>query len=203
MSRTHIAALAFLAAGSFACQPPLAAQTQTKSGTAAVQKPAPSESPAANPVTAKPADVSSPDAIFAATYDVISGPATQKRDWDRFRSLFYPGARLVWTATKKEGGLSAKAMAPEEYVERAKSYFEKSGFFEREISRRTESWGSILHAFSTYESRHDAKDPAPFARGINSFQLFFDGTRWWIITIYWQEESPQTALPAEFLPKVM
>jgi hypothetical protein len=55
-------------------------------------------------------------------------------------------------------------------------------------------------AFSTYESRHDAKDVVPFARGINSFQLFFDGTRWWILTIYWQEEVPENPLPPEFLP---
>ena len=36
-------------------------------------------------------DVASPDAIIAAAYDVISGPAGQKRDWNRMRSLFYPG----------------------------------------------------------------------------------------------------------------
>jgi hypothetical protein len=44
------------------------------------------------------------------------------------------------------------------------------------------------------------KDATPFARGINSFQLFFDGTRWWILTIYWQEETPEHPLPAEYLP---
>jgi len=51
---------------------------------------APTTPPA--PPAAKPADVASPDAILAATYDVISGPAGQKRDWDRFRSLFLSGA---------------------------------------------------------------------------------------------------------------
>jgi len=71
---------------------------------------------------------------------------------------------------------------------------------ENEIARHTEQWGNILQAFSTYESRHDAKDVMPFARGINSFQLFSDGTRWWILTIYWQEEGPENPLPAEFLP---
>jgi hypothetical protein len=72
--------------------------------------------------------------------------------------------------------------------------------FEREIARRTERWGNILQAFSTYESRHDAKDAAPFARGINSIQLFYDGNRWWVVTIFWQEESAQNPLTAEFLP---
>jgi hypothetical protein len=156
------------------------------------QVPAP---PAANPV-----DVTSPDAIIAAAYDVISGSAGQKRDWDRMRSLFYPGARFIRTAPKKEGGMSATSFSAQDYIDRATPYFEKNGFFEKEIARRTEKWGNILQAFSTYESTHDAKDVAPFARGINSFQLFFDGTRWWILTIYWQEESPDNPLPAEFLP---
>ncbi|PYU56613.1 MAG: hypothetical protein DMG55_23440 [Acidobacteria bacterium] len=149
---------------------------------------------------AKPSDVASPEAILAAVYDVISGPATQKRDWDRFNSLFYPDARLIRTAPQKEGGFSATTFTPQGYVDRATSYFEKNGFFEREIARRTEHWGNILQAFSTYESRHDAKDALPFARGINSFQLFFDGNRWWILTIFWQEETAHNPLPTEFLP---
>ena len=46
-------------------------------------------------VPADPEDVASVDAIVAAVYDVISGPAGEARDWDRFRSLFLPGARLI------------------------------------------------------------------------------------------------------------
>jgi len=160
----------------------------------------PSQQSAVTPAhEAKPADVASPDAILAAVYDVISGPAAQERDWDRMCSLFYPGAQLISTRAKKEGGLSATFVTPQGYIDRAEPYFKKNGFFEREIARRTERWGNIMEAFSTYESRHDPKDPGPFARGINSFQLFFDGTRWWIMTIYWAEETPQTPLPPEFL----
>ena len=164
-------------------------------------KPVPtSQQPAATQVhEAKPADVASPDAILAAAYDVISGPAGQERDWDRMRSLFYPGAQLIRTAVKKEGGLSATFLTTQEYIDRAGSYFKTNSFFEREIARRSERWGSIMQVFSTYESRHDPKDPVPVARGINSFQLFFDGTRWWIMTIYWAEETTQTPLPPEFL----
>lgn len=68
------------------------------------------------------------------------------------------------------------------------------------MARRSERFGSIMHVFSTYASRHEAKDPEPFERGINSFQLFFDGTRWWIVTIYWEAESAGIKIPAEFLP---
>jgi hypothetical protein len=170
-------------------------------GSAQNQAPPPvSIAPAAAVPAANPTDVASPDAIMAEVYDVISGTAGKKRDWDRMRSLFYPGARLIPIKPRKEGGMGATSFSVQDYIDRASVYFEKNGFAEREIARRTEKWGNILQAFSTYESRHDAKDAAPFARGINSFQLFFDGTRWWILTIYWQEETPDNPLPAEFLP---
>ncbi|HZH06175.1 MAG TPA: hypothetical protein VEY69_05825, partial [Lautropia sp.] len=63
--------------------------------------PAPAAKPAVDPFAsippARPADVRSVESIVAALYDVISGDAGVKRDWNRFRSLFYPGARMIPT----------------------------------------------------------------------------------------------------------
>jgi len=78
---------------------------------------------------------------------------------------------------------------------------ERDGFFEREIARRMETFGNIAHVFSTYESKHAAGDPAPFARGINSIQLLKDGGRWWIVTIYWDSEKAGNPIPSEYLLK--
>jgi hypothetical protein len=153
------------------------------------------------PPPARPADVASPDAILAACYDVISGPAGQKRDWDRFKSLFVPGARLIPTQAKKDGpGFTIFVATPDQYAAFADAYFQKNAFAEKEIARKSERYGAIMHIFSTYESRHDPKDEKPFERGINSFQLFYDGSRWWIVTIYWMGETPDAPIPAEFLP---
>src|SRR5690242_10349671 len=70
----------------------------------------PQVSAAPAPPSANPADVTSPDAILAALYDVISGPAEKPRDWNRFRSLFLPGARLVPTGTDPKGGERARSI---------------------------------------------------------------------------------------------
>jgi hypothetical protein len=148
---------------------------------------------------AKPEDVSSPDAILAATYDVISGPPGE-RDWNRFNSLFLPDARLIATGTsKKDGKQRIDSFPPEGYAKMAGGYFKEHGFFEREIGRKAERYGNIMQIFSTYESRNTKEDKDPFARGINSFQLYYDGTRWWVVTIFWEEESPTTPIPQEFL----
>ena len=156
--------------------------------------------------TANLADVSSIDAIINAAYDVISGPAGQKRDWDRERSLFIPGARLIPTAAKpgetSEDGMSAQIVDVEAYLARVEPYFEKSGFYEKEVARRTEQFGQIAHVWSTYESRHKEDDREPFMRGINSIQLFHDDTRWWIATIYWQHESVDAPIPGKYLRQV-
>ena len=87
----------------------------------------------------------------------------------------------------------------EDYIARASAHFEKNGFFEKEVARRTEQFGNIAHVWSTYESRHSLDDPEPFMRGINSFQLFHDGARWWIVNIYWQHESAAHPIPEKYL----
>ena len=162
---------------------------------AVAQAPAPPAPPAPK---ANPADVKSMDSILAALYDVISGPAGQKRDWDRFRSLFLPGARLIPTGTRPTGETSARVLTPEDYIARSAPFLEKEGFFEREIARHVDQYGHITQVFSTYESRHKAGE-SPFARGINSIQLVNDGQRWWIVTILWEGETPGTPIPKEYL----
>ncbi len=151
------------------------------------------------PKAANPVDVASLDAIMKAVYDVISGDAGQKRDWDRFRSLFHKDARLIPSGKNKDGVVGARAFTPEEYITRSSPFMEKEGFFERETARRVDQYGSIAQVFSTYESFHKKDDKTPFARGINSFQLLNDGKRWWVITIYWQGETPETPIPKEYL----
>ncbi|MCU0251102.1 MAG: hypothetical protein MUE61_12885 [Vicinamibacterales bacterium] len=129
------------------------------------------------------ADTASPEAIVAALYDVISGPAGQARDWDRFRGLFAPGARLVPAAPRKDGAAPV-ALSPDDYAARANDAFLKAGFFEREVSRKADGFGTI---------------EKPFARGINSIQLMQHGGRWWIVTVMWDQERPDNPIPAKYL----
>ena len=150
---------------------------------------------------ADPRDVESIDAIIAAAYEVISGPAGQKRDWNRERSLFYPGARIIPTASvpgRNDVDLEPQMLDVEAYIKRVEPLLD-AGFYETEIARRTEQFGRMAHVWSTYESRHHPRDPAPFMRGINSFQLFYDGDRWWILSVYWQHESAEHAIPENYL----
>ena len=144
-------------------------------------------------VPANPADVASIDSIMRATYDVISGPAGEKRDWNRMRSLFTSNARLMPLA---KAGLRSGTV--EDYIATSGPMLERDGFFEQEIARKVEQYGDIAHVFSTYQARRTADGPV-FLRGINSFQLVRHGGRWWVVSIMWQHETPENPIPAEYL----
>jgi hypothetical protein len=149
-------------------------------------------------------DFASIDAIITAAYDGISGAAGEERDWDRERALFFPGACLIPTAlgageSDRGPDLAPQMLDVEGYIARVREYFGNNAFYEKEVARRTEQFGQVAHVWSTYESRHNPDDPKPFMRGINSIQLFHDGKRWWIVTIYWQHESLEYPLPNKYL----
>ena len=160
----------------------------------------PNLSQAAPAATAE--DVESIDAIMKAVYDVISGEAGQARDWERFKSLFIGEAQLIPASKKQDGkGMRYAIMSPDGYVKMAGARVEEEGFFEKEIHRVVEEFGPIAHVFSTYEARRSLDDEKPFVRGINSFQLFNDGKRWFVVSIYWTAERPDLSIPEKYLPQ--
>ncbi|GAB5518028.1 MAG: hypothetical protein RhofKO_02790 [Rhodothermales bacterium] len=133
-------------------------------------------------------DVASIGSIIHAIYETISGPAGEERDWDRFRSLLHPDARLIPIGRTPDGVAFPVSLGVNDYIERAKPAFLNDGFYEVETSRKVETYGYMTHLFSTYEARL-AEDAEPFDRGINSFQLLHDGSRWWIMSIFWNSEA--------------
>ncbi|PZR40839.1 MAG: hypothetical protein DI538_03040 [Azospira oryzae] len=142
-------------------------------------------------------DVVSVDATIAALYEVISGDPGTPRDWDRFRYLFQPEAQLLPTRKTAEGTLTLRAMKPDEYIQFFSTRI-TTGFFERELHRTTEQYGTVVHVFSTYETR-EKKDGPVTNRGINSIQLFFDGKRYSIVNVFWCAESAGFPLPDKYI----
>lgn len=157
--------------------------------------------PVRDSIPVNQADVSSVNAIIAALYDVISGDAGQKRNWDRMRTLFVPEARMTATGQRPDGTKVRRSMSVEDYINTSGPYLEKNGFFEVEIGRSQHEYGSIVQVFSSYASRQKQSDANPFMRGINSIQLWNDGKRWWIISILWESETKNNPIPEKFLNK--
>ena len=147
---------------------------------------------------ADPADVETIDGIITAFYDVVSGPAGEARDWARDSTLYLPGVRFTVVRREADGILVARTLDHGTWAAAAAPALER-GFFEREIHRSTRRFGPIADVFSTYEWSLTDGGPAG-GRGINSLQLFHDGSRWWITAALWADEEPGTPIPPAFLP---
>lgn len=156
----------------------------------------------ADSIPVNPADVATIDATIHSLYDVISGPAGEKRNWDRMRTLFLPEAKLMATGKRQDGSMAKRVMSVEDYITTSGPFLEKEGFFEQEIGRKTEQFGGVVHVFSSYDSKKTLKDEKPFMRGINSIQLWNDGKRWWIVSVFWQAETPDNPIPEKYLNRV-
>ena len=168
----------------------------------AAPAPAAAQSTATAPAAraADPRDVASLDAIVSALYASISGPKDAPRDFDRLRTLFAPSARLIPTGTGPDGVPRLRTWTVEEYITAAGPGLMANGFFEREIGRSTTHYGNVWHMMSAYDSRNTLTS-APFARGVNSIQLFKGADRWYIVTVFWDSERPGNPIPADLLTR--
>lgn len=149
-------------------------------------------------IEADPKDVSTIDGIVKAFYETISGGKGVPRQWSRDRTLYIPDVRFI-NMNETDGKIRAGIMSHQQYVNAVNEPLLRDGFTEREINRVTRKFGNIAHVFSTYE--YSADDGKEKGRGVNSIELFWDGTRWWISAASWDEERPHNPIPKEFLPK--
>jgi len=153
-------------------------------------------SPQTHP-SANPADVSSKDAIVGAIYEAISFREGEHPDMSRLRSLFNPHAQFIRITQDGVDTMDLESFTAS-FRERVKTGALKS-FYEAELSRQTLAFGSIAQIFSTYHKRMNTEDPESLIRGINSLQLYYDGQRWWISSILWEDERHDNLIPPEYL----
>lgn len=155
------------------------------------------------PTASAPTGTDSIEGIITTLYALISGPAGEPRDWDAFRAMFIEGARMIPTNRaihQDQGGHPPEVMDVEAFIRATAPVLEPMGFEERQVAMRVERFGCVAHAWSTYESRRAPDDAEPFSRGINSIQLYHDGARWWVVTVFWDSERPDNPIPPEYLP---
>ena len=141
------------------------------------------------------------DKTIKTLYNVISGETGKKRQWNQFKFLFTTDAKLIAAGRDSKNKNKIQYMSPDDYIKNSGKWLETNGFFEKEIHRTVNTFGNIAQIFSTYECFYNITDKKPFMRGINSIQLWHDGKRWWIVNIYWTQETKGNPIPEEFLPE--
>jgi hypothetical protein len=142
-------------------------------------------------------DPASIDGIVGSIYDSITFSKGTLPNLKQYRTLFIPNASF--TRLRANG---VDQMDLEGFIS---SFFmrirngEITQFHESEIARKTLQYGRMAQVFSTYKKTFTPGNPASFTRGINSMQFFYDGQRWWITSICWQDESGENPIPKKYL----
>jgi len=102
----------------------------------------------------------------------------------------------------KDNGVVLRSITPEEYADRNKTRLSDIGFNEDELYRITNVYGAGTQVFSTYESHFTNKNgEEEITQGINSIQLFFDGERYYVVSVFWDANAKDIAVPERYLPK--
>lgn len=144
---------------------------------------------------AGPVDLTNIESMIRTAYACISGHAGESRDWSTYRTLFYDTAHLMPTRPTANGGSTVEVFDVHGYIASRTPFFHANDFYEVEIARTEFRFGNIASVLSAYESRRELNSP-PFMRGVNCFQFWWDGTRWWIMGVLWDNEREGVLLPA-------
>jgi len=155
---------------------------------------------------AQPEDVASPEAIVAAAYESVTRAPGENYDWDRFRSLHLPGALLIPNSEQSGGEFTVHSL--DSFIEWIDGWQAENapiggaddhGFVEASIHLVTNRYGDVVQVMSTYH-KHLPDSDEILGRGVNAMTLVFDGNRWWIASIAWDEEDGAGPIPARYLP---
>jgi hypothetical protein len=152
-------------------------------------------------VPARRSDVSTIEGIIKASYEAISGGVGVPRQWGRDRTLYDPQMRFVSLGKDPSSGKVTRSSGTEQqFADHADAYFMRVGFVEHELAHAIHRFGNVATVLSSYQGKETATN-RPADRGVNIFQLYNDGRRWWILSMVWDEERPDNPLPPELLPK--
>jgi ketosteroid isomerase-like protein len=147
-------------------------------------------------ITAAAEDVSSPEAIVKADYETISGGVGVPRQWARALTLYDPNARQfsVYKDTKS-GALTMWNPTLQGFADEANSHLVSEGFTEHEVAHKIYRFGNVATMLSSYEGKFASGKL--YSSGVNIYQLYYAGKRWWISSVSWDAENDINPIPSE------
>ncbi|MCF8332042.1 MAG: hypothetical protein K9H84_06285 [Bacteroidales bacterium] len=134
------------------------------------------------------------DGIINETLAFISGESKSSYNWGSFRLLFAADAQFMYLSHDKDGQKTLHTMNLEEFARLGMQAYQQSDFSEYELKKTIDEYNGIAHVFQSYEASGDFGSE----RGMNSYQLIFDGKRWWITSILWTDNKNGIPIPENY-----
>ena len=137
--------------------------------------------------------------VLEQLYSVISFEEGEEPAWLGLQTIFSTQARI--TRITPEG---TDYMSPETFLQMTRSMLELgayTSFYEFEVSRRVDQFGSMAQVWSWYETRRNKAARDALGRGVNSIQLIREGEQWRVLGLLWDETHAQPTLDFRALSK--
>jgi hypothetical protein len=131
------------------------------------------------------------DDLMDLFYRVVSFEEGGSPDWESMTRLFSRQARITRVTPEAVDYLDLKSFRDlaEELIEVGAF----TSFFEREIARRVERFGSVMHVASAYETKISPDAVDYIERGVNSLQLVHEDGSWKICSLCWDDQAASSA----------
>jgi hypothetical protein len=128
------------------------------------------------------------DELMRLFYQVISFEEGGAPDWERMEGLFSKQARITRVTPEAIDYMDLTGFR--NLVEELLEVGAFTGFFEREIARRADRYGNVMHVASAYETKIAPDAVDYIERGVNSLQLVYEDGTWKICSLCWDDHAP-------------
>ncbi len=140
--------------------------------------------------------VKSIDSIVKEVLKIISGEKGKKRNWNDFRKLFLPTAYFIVLNNNDSTPRPIDTSTLEQFIGSMNDDYYNNGYLEFEISKIVNEYNGIANVFQTFYGK-DSENREE--KGINSYQLVYFNSRWWIANILWTGDNNGVKVPKKYL----
>lgn len=133
----------------------------------------------------------SPEEAVASLWRALSHGPGERPDLATLRELFHQDA-VVFGSRTRDGKPTLTRRSAAEFLAALDSV-DDTGFYETEIHRDVQAADRFATVYSVVESRTEPDAPKADFTGVNSLQLYFDGARWRVLSLYYH--VPERAAP--------
>jgi hypothetical protein len=120
-------------------------------------------------------------------YQVISFEEGGAPDWSAMDRLFSKHARITRITPEAIDYMDLATFR--DMAEELLEVGAYTSFHEREIARRIDRFGSVMHVASAFETRISPDAGDFIARGINSIQVVLEDGSWKILSLCWDDQA--------------
>lgn len=136
-----------------------------------------------------------PERAVSALWAALSHAPGASADIVALRRLLHEDA-VVFGAQSRDGAPHLRRTLAEDFLA-ANARVSGKGFHECEVSRSLQVYDRFAVAYSVVESRADKTAAHPDFVGVNSVQLYRDGSQWKLLSLYYHVETQGSPVPLD------